>query len=71
MAPVLQGFGMFVRLCGYFVKSLIGVVQSLYDVYIAIPISLGRLFQKGFGGAGKGGRRAGVAAPGAEAGAHG
>ncbi len=42
-APILLAFGSLVRLCSYAMRSFIGVIQALYDVYIAVPLSLARM----------------------------
>jgi hypothetical protein len=44
-APALQAAGSLVRLASYAMRSAIGVVQALYDVYIAVPLSLARMVQ--------------------------
>jgi hypothetical protein len=44
-APALQAVGSLVRLASYAMRSVLGVVQALYDVYIALPLSLARMVQ--------------------------
>jgi len=64
-APLLRAFGTLMRLLSYVMQSLVTVMQSLYDVYIAVPLALGRVVQKGI--ARPGGRRARGAGSPAEA----
>ncbi|MEE8312489.1 MAG: hypothetical protein V3R77_09530 [Candidatus Binatia bacterium] len=73
VAPMLQILGTLSRLLGYLMSSIVRVFQGVYDVYLAVPLQLQRLFQRGLPQLrGREGGRASVkAGSGREAEAHG
>lgn len=70
-APLLQIVGTLARLLGYAMSSLVRVLQGLYDVYLAVPLKLQRLFQRGLPQLRGRGRASVKAGSGREAEAHG